>query len=168
MRLVKRKIMRLPVSKLSELLVAAVTQLRDAQCALSKGCIADVDLVDDEFTVAVELVADDGWNAIVRESTQVSGEQTTLEERPEITETTQKDAAETVVIEQSAVITRTEIRTSESSVQQRSENPVTRISRKIEDGSVIEDVAQHETKQDSGRVNNGGDVVRQDYEVEAT
>ncbi len=160
--------MRLPVSKLSELLVAAVTQLRDAQCALSKGCIADVDLVDDEFTVAVELVADDGWNAIVRESTQVSGEQTTLEERPEITETTQKDAAETVVIEQSAVITRTEIRTSESSVQQRSENPVTRISRKIEDGSVIEDVAQHETKQDSGRVNNGGDVVRQDYEVEAT
>lgn len=168
MRLVKKKIMRLPVSKLSELLVAAVTQLRDAQCALSRGCIADVDLVDDEFTVTVELVPDDGWNAIVRESTQVAGEQTTLEDRPEITETTQKDAAEAVTIEQSAVITRTEVRTSAASVQQRTENPVTRSVRKTEDGSVMEDTATHETTQNSGRVNNGGDVVRQDYEVEAT
>lgn len=160
--------MRLPVSQLDSLIFEAVSRLRDAACRLARENVADIQIVDDEITIQVELVPDGGWNAISRTTVSEEGEQTTRENRPEMTETQVQDAAVSTTVEQAAVIQRTETRTAQESLQTRTEQPWLKRSTKIEQPTTSTEQTEHTTTHQSQRANNGGDVVRQDYEVEAT
>lgn len=159
--------MRLPVSQLGDLLLKTVQQLRDGQCALAKDGV-QITFVDDELTIAVELVPDDGWNKIIRNATSDEGEQTTTENLPSRVEESVQEASESKTVEEAAIIRKTETRKSGPSTSTQVHDAVRRTSSKNEEPTTISEKSVHVVDVNGRRVNNGGDVVETDYEVEAS
>jgi hypothetical protein len=158
--------MKIPASKLAAILEATVKGIREAACALQKEGITLQ--MDEDVIVEFDVVADDGINAIERVTTEKSGEQTRTEFRPEMLTVKVEDGHTITTTEAPGVNTRTETRTSEPSTRKDTKPGYISSVVTKDDGSVDSETTSHESSGTSAQVNNGGDVVVQEYEVESS
>lgn len=158
--------MKIPASRVAELIESTVVGMRDAMCALAKKGITIQ--YDDEIVLELEIVPDDGFNAITRTSQDNAGTKVSIESKPASVITTVEDAYTVVQIDGKAEVTRTETRTGTETTRTERRDPSTRTTEQTQDAQNSTRTSEATVHSENGQDNRGGDTVIQEYEVESS
>ena len=156
--------MALPVSKVSETIVAFVAQLKQAACdAKAVGVVLEL---PEDLKIRVTVIAPDGLNAIPRTTTQNSGEQVQLVDNPDRVETQVTGEGLTTTTADGATSTSTQTQVSPEKITERTEEAATETTTRSATPSVTETTQNQETNQQSARNAGGGNSSREDTTYE--
>lgn len=158
--------MKIPASRVAELIESTVVGMRDALCALAKKGITIQ--YDDEIVLELEIVPDDGFNAITRTTQDNSGTKVSVESKPANVITTVEDPYTVVQIDGKAEVTRTETRTGAATTRTERRDPTTRTTEQTQDAQTSTRESEATVTSTNRHNNLGGDTVIQEYEVESS
>ena len=156
--------MALPVTKVSETIVAFVAQLKQAACdAKAAGVVLEL---PEDMKIRVTVIAPNGLNAIARTTTQNSGEQVQIVDNPDRVETQVTGEGLTTTTADGATSTSVQTQVSPEKTSRKYEEAVTNVTERT---GTPETTTNHQTQDTDGtdrRAGSGGNSATEDTTYE--